>query len=56
MADLLQALGSVPTITGVGDIYSALQSGAVEGAMAPFTAMQVLALGLLIALPWLAGG
>ena len=32
-AELLQALGAVPTIMGVGDIYSALQRGTVEGAM-----------------------
>ncbi|WP_103762700.1 TRAP transporter substrate-binding protein [Roseovarius confluentis] len=32
-AELLQSLGAVPTILGVGEIYSALQRGTVEGAM-----------------------
>lgn len=32
-AELLQTLGAVPTIMGVGDLYSALQRGTVEGAM-----------------------
>ena len=32
-AELLQALGAVPTIMGVGDVYSGLQRGTVKGAM-----------------------
>ncbi|MEZ5843877.1 MAG: TRAP transporter substrate-binding protein DctP [Hyphomicrobiaceae bacterium] len=32
-AELLQTLGAVPTIIGVGDVYSALQRGTVKGAM-----------------------
>ncbi|HRY07730.1 MAG TPA: TRAP transporter substrate-binding protein DctP [Hyphomicrobiaceae bacterium] len=32
-AEVLSALGAAPTIMGVGDVYSALQRGTVQGAM-----------------------
>jgi TRAP-type C4-dicarboxylate transport system substrate-binding protein len=32
-AELLQALGAAPTILGVGDVYSGLQRGTVDGAL-----------------------
>lgn len=32
-AEVLQALGAAPTIMGVGDVYSGLQRGTVDGAM-----------------------
>ncbi len=32
-AEVLSALGAAPTIIGVGDVYSALQRGTVQGAM-----------------------